>query len=134
MKMSKTLKYTLFSFCLMPLSSIFSVEILLKEKINIQGNNVGLHEDDQCFVTHPTFGAHEPVVAKEITINCKNSKKTFEDVGFIVGSSTGTPPNIIFKNIIGCKPYHSNIDAHKPGYNKRIFFCEGPCELRAEKE
>ena len=122
------------SLLLLQISNTFSVEILLKERLDVRGNNVGIHEEDRCYVIHPTFGIHAPHVAKEITVECKDSNKKFESVGFIVGSSTGTPPELMFNNVIGTKPYHSHLDEHKLEYNKRIILCNGPCELKEEQK
>jgi hypothetical protein len=54
--------------------------------------------------------------------------KSFKNIGRIVGSRTGTPPWLLYKNYIGYYvPMSYNTFEQLPA-NARVILCNGPCE------
>ena len=85
--------------------------------VNINFNKVGIEKNDIC-----------QYLGKKNIIMCK-SGKCFKDINIIVGSSTGTPPWLMYKNYIGYYLPKSNKQKMLPGQARRIIFCHGKCEL-----
>ena len=93
------------------------------EKISIKTdqNKVNIDNTDMCVY-----------IPKHNIIMCK-SGKCFKNIEKIVGSSTGTPPWLMYKNYIGYYLPESNKYAKLPGEARRVIFCDGPCELIDKK-
>lgn len=85
--------------------------------INTELNKVGIEKNDIC-----------QYLGKKNIIMCK-SGKCFKDINIIVGSSTGTPPWLMYKNYIGSYLPKSNKQKMLPGQARRLIFCHGKCEL-----
>lgn len=82
-------------------------------------------ENDQCaFVEIPEHLSS--AVGSPSVIVC-SSGKLYKKLGVTEGSSTGTPPNLMYKNYIG----HYNVPHEgpmMPGAGRRITYCNGPCK------
>lgn len=93
----------------------------INKSIKIDFNKVGIEKDDTC-----------RYISKKNIIMCK-SGKSFKDIEIIVGSSTGTPPWLMYKNYIGYYLPKSNRKKTLPGQARRVIFCNGKCELIEKK-
>ncbi len=92
-----------------------------KITIKTDQNKVKIDNTDMCVY-----------IPKYNIIMCK-SGKCFKNISKIVGSSTGTPPWLMYKNYIGYYLPESNKYAKLPGEARRVIFCDGPCDVIDKK-
>ena len=94
--------------------------------LNTTNNNVKIDKNDLCVVisvkprvSENTFG----VMRNFDVVVCK-SGKVIENVCQITGSSTGTPPNLEYKNYIGSviNNFNAQKSINKPGARSRTIY------------
>lgn len=89
--------------------------------IKTDQNQLDISPNDLCAYLEINFNNQ-----KSNIIICK-SGKIFKDIKSITGSSTGTPPHLLYKNYIGYYLPKSNKYKTMPGQARRITYCVGAC-------
>lgn len=91
--------------------------------IDTRGNNVGIAAGDVCayamFPNIETFSVSTASSGTDLVV-CK-SGKVFQNVSTIVGSRTGTPPHLQYKNYIGQSSLIGE-ESKRYGAGKRIIY------------
>lgn len=86
--------------------------------LNIRGNKVGLEDSDVCAAINDKG---------KFKVICK-SGRVFANPGRTIGSATGTPSHLMYKNYIGSYIPKIPRTISRPGEARRVTYCEGPCE------
>jgi len=128
-------------------------EVFIKEDIDTTHNTVGIDRAATCAIF---YNPHHTPKHDECLVVCGgpgNHKKVFDNIGRVIGSSTGTPAWLEYKNYIGFKEFHNFVGSkilvdstgpetvkttvvhnkHEDGIDRRIILCDGPCEKRDGK-
>ncbi|MCL4360919.1 hypothetical protein M1446_01015 [Candidatus Dependentiae bacterium] len=111
-------------------------------KITIgSGKHEDIYEFKAQWIDEHKFGQNEDcayfkvpkelrsVIGTRSMIVC-SSGRVFRNIGTVKGSSTGTPPHLMYKNYIG---YNVESEGSMPGQGRRIVYCIGNCETKDEK-
>jgi len=106
-------------------------ELFIKEHLNTHGNSVNIRSGAVCHVIYsPQQTKHH-----ECMVVCEgpgNDDKIFKNVGKVIGSATGTPGWLEYKNYIGSKLMDTGNEKDDAGGAKRVILCDGPCEKKDE--